>query len=184
MVTGVTRNQGVGVPSPDMNYLWWEYLFGAVMCVCLYAGLVKWVSLWCGLMIRNSMRAIFASVAAVAGLAVVPYLAVLYFLGPNPLVMSILAMMCPASFIYVNEVGDLRTISTIPLMPAFIQILTQAAVLWLVRWRILRHADWYLGRIGKRPSRKFWASNPASQSLDLEPASPSEDLAHVVGAAR
>lgn len=189
---GLTNRQP-GMRFPDDTYLWWEYLIGAVAIVMLYSEIAKWIAMWCGLMIRNSMRAILTSVMAIVAYGTVPYIILLYAIMlfmqhpvPQPIwdipAIRALAMICPVSFGLINQVGDLRTLSSLPLLPATVHLLIQGALLWLLRGHILRRAEWYLGRIGD-PRRQHKNSNSNADSVAAFGEDSGGTLPHVAGAA-
>lgn len=168
-----------GTRFADDHFIWWEYIIGAVMCVWIYSEMVKWIGLWCGLMIRNSMRAILTSGFAVAAVATMPYLIVLYLIAITyspglvpPMVpgspRSILGAACPVSFVGLNELGDLRTIWNMPLVPALFNFIVQGLLLLTIRQHILKHAEWYLGRIGVPRGQKSRAPTPAATSQEAD----------------
>lgn len=193
--SGLTNHQQ-GTRFPDDTFLWWEYVFGAVLSVWIYSELVKWTALWCGLMIRNSMRAILATVPAVAVISCAPFLVLFLIVHytfvathevlPNyttvPLI-ALLAQTCPIVFMTVNETGDLRWVSALPLVPATINVCWQGAMLLVLRWHVLRRADWYLGRIGDSRWRRSVHNHITNSPLDAEVHSPAAAAAPVVGAA-
>lgn len=90
------------------------YLVCSLLSVAVYLPLVGWLSFWIGLRVRNHTRAIFASVAAVAGWCIVPLVVlVLIFEYVNidpgsPL--SVLLILSPATVIPLNEFDSLNKI--------------------------------------------------------------------------
>ncbi len=151
------RYQLQSVSDHTPNFLWWEYLLGALVSVVIYSELVKWVSLWCGLTVRNSMRALLMSVLVVAGLTTLPELVLLvltYVLSDTSssdlyfFIYGLAGSMTPWIFITLNEAGELRHLFSIPLIPLLINVATQGGMLWLIHRHLMQRAEWYLGRIG------------------------------------
>ncbi len=159
-VTGLTHRMP-GTRFADEHFLWWEYLIGAVLSLCLYSELVKWIAFWCGLMVRNSIRAILATGACVVLYTGLPSLILVLAVNrifvnmpeffDNDLMISIMQMTeltWPGYFIAQNEFGDLREGAVRPLAPALINLSFQGALLFLLRRHILKRAEWYVGRMG------------------------------------
>lgn len=194
LVTGLT-NQQPGVRFPDDHYLWWEYVFGAVLSVWIYSEMVKWTALWCGLMIRNSMRAILTSVPAVLILSggptlivfvglmsvFVQYDRILYDEQTMTFIRSIV-MTVPVAFVIFNETMDLRAISQLPLVPALINLCWQGTILFLLRRHILNRAEWYLGRINGRAGNVVRGNQSGDAAADMNEGSRLA-VSPVVGAA-
>ena len=170
LMAGLARHQP-GTRFHEEHFIWWEYLLGAVLCVWLYSELAKWTALWCGLMLRGSMRAILAAVPVIVLYTGLPSL--LLFLAVRSLfsfcesilqvdltdlsssVLPMLGATWPVFFVALNETGDLRLLSSIPLLPAAINLLWQGVLLFLIRRHILKHAEWYLGRVCVPPRYPF-----------------------------
>ena len=167
-VSQLGADVGTALPGPH----WWEYLLGAVAGVWVYSELVKWLALWCGLMIKNPMRAILAAFPVVAVFSVLPslilFLIVQYgymipddYLQPDMTTTAIMLVWqtCPIVFVSLNELGNLRVITQIPLLPALLNIAWNGALLLLIRRHMLNRAEWYLGRIGlpaeRSPNHRF-----------------------------
>lgn len=150
-------NGGVGYGSGESSFIWWEYLAGAIGSVVIYSELVKWISLWCGLTVRNSMRAVLLSVLVIGMVSVLPQvpLVVVASCLMNALltdlassVITVVRCINPWIFIVVNEFGDMRQLRSVPLMPALANLAAHGGILWLVYHHLMHRADWYLGRIG------------------------------------
>ncbi|MDB5339366.1 MAG: gliding motility-associated transporter permease protein [Planctomycetaceae bacterium] len=166
----------------DPNFLWWVYLAGALGSVVIYSELVKWISLWCGLIFRNSMRAILMSVLTIAAASVLPQLPLmlavytlkdLLTVDVIPVVMGILGSMSPWYFTFVNETGNLRYLINVPLMPALINLSIHVGMLWLIHRHLMHRAEWYLERIGVPNAVRTDSSDRIAPStrLDFDPVS-------------
>ncbi len=169
-------NGGASYGRADSEFLWWEYLAGAVGCVVIYSELAKWLSLWCGLVFRNSMRAILMSVLMIGAASVLPQLplvlAVYFLMDPLlvdfvSLIMGILRSASPWYFTAMNEMGDLRTLISIPLMPALINLSIHGGMLWLLHRHLMRRAEWYLERIGTSGAVRSDSSNAFDSATQL-----------------
>ena len=174
--------QSVSTQFP--HYLWWEYLIGALASIVIYSELVKWVSLWCGLIVRNSMRAVLMSVLAIVGLTTLPELGLFiftYVLSDTSssdlyfVINGLAGSMTPWGFVPLNEAGELRHLFNIPLVPPLINAATQGGMLWLIHRHIMHRADWYLGRIGipavvgpvlSRPAPDAFIATPADSTVE------------------
>lgn len=188
-------HSGPGAVFPDSNFLWWEYALGAAVCFLIYTEITKWVGLWCGLVFRSSIRAVLFVVPCALAYCFLPAMvALMLSQGVNSSINAFMnyesgvgidlrwvSMLIPYTFQQVNEVGDMRQICPIPLLPALPQILFQGLLLYVARRHILKYAEWYLGRIGPSPRKQ---SNEPPTNADLPDRDTSvKELVPVAGAA-
>lgn len=114
----------------------------------------------------------------------------LLFIGENPIIVdnftssSLLQVgqAVPVMFVSYNETGDLRQVSSIPLVPALINLGCQGTLLFLLRMHILKRAEWYLGRINGRAGNVVRGNQSGDAAADMNEGSRLA-VSPVVGAA-
>ncbi|MES2789391.1 MAG: hypothetical protein V4719_07205 [Planctomycetota bacterium] len=182
--TGGDRG-AVGAVLPGLSTL--EYLIGAVGGVWLYSELARWLALWCGLHIRNSMRAVLVSCSLLAAFFFGPMVLIFGFAGgpsvgwlpsqTRPEVAILEAIICPGYFVALNEIAGIRDAAPFPIsiFVLVVHLTLMGVLVTRLRGRILRRADRYLERIGtfQGDTREFVFVN-VSDSPAADPASPLE----------
>ena len=148
-----------GTSSPRRFYRphdsWGVYCIGFVLSVIVYLPLVAWVSLWCGLIVRHQIKAMFTALGVLLAWCVVPFLAlfavVLAFgpasFAPDDSATVFFLMASPASFIGFNETHTLSHLAFPPPVIIALNFVGYSLVLYRVRRLCLTSADRYLQRL-------------------------------------
>jgi hypothetical protein len=137
-----------------------EYLIGSVAGVWLYSELARWLALWCGLHIRNSIRAVLVSCSLFAAFCFGP-MAIVFNLAGGPSLgwqpgiighglAGALAIFCPGYFVMLNEAEGIQRGFPFPIsvFVVVVHLTLMGVLVTRLRRRIFHRADRYLGRIG------------------------------------
>jgi ABC-type transport system involved in multi-copper enzyme maturation permease subunit len=126
------------------------YFVASTLAVVIYLPLIAWLSFWIGLKVRSQARAIFGSLALLAGWSVIPFILfvivieILRFHRHTPL--HYFALLSPAAIIPFSEFSALDEMNDTPWLAVVMNFLFYGAILFFVRRSSLRYAARHLGR--------------------------------------
>jgi ABC-type transport system involved in multi-copper enzyme maturation permease subunit len=137
--------------SPEFEAF--EYLLTYLATLVILLHLATWLSLWVGMRMKSSSKAILSTLSLLVAFCILPYVIVFVSLtafnypGPNESgLITCGFLFSPAILIMILEADSLRTLHPLPFFPLVCNSVIHGGLWYMIRHRVLANADAGLGR--------------------------------------